>query len=183
MESDLGGVAAEVERRSAALCGEGRWARHKEVVSAFWRSIADYLGQIEAGHIKIYQDGLPGGGELGRKIVEEGARRGSKNYEIILDLAKRGAEIMKTEDASLLKEEYERLNLLAEAGKSAGCSGSQGGYGLRKDSLTNRRDRFIARTINETLAEGELGILFIGAYHDLITHLAQDRILYICKHI
>ena len=37
-----------------------------------------------------------------------------------------------------------------------------------------KRDRFIAGTINRTLKEEETGVLFIGAYHDVLTHLAYD---------
>ena len=39
------------------------------------------------------------------------------------------------------------------------------------------RDRFIARTINETLEDGEVGLLFMGAYHDVIPHLAKDIVV------
>ena len=40
--------------------------------------------------------------------------------------------------------------------------------------LLKQRDEFIAGRINETLAEGETGILFIGAYHDVVHRLAPD---------
>ena len=42
-------------------------------------------------------------------------RKGSKNYEIILDLIKRRAEIRTTEDAALLKEEYDHISRLTHA--------------------------------------------------------------------
>ena len=37
-----------------------------------------------------------------------------------------------------------------------------------------KRDKFIAATINQTLKEEEIGVLFIGAHHDVRTHLAED---------
>jgi len=40
--------------------------------------------------------------------------------------------------------------------------------------LLGRRDRFIASRINRTLGEGETGILFIGAYHNIIHRLNND---------
>lgn len=174
MESDLGRAAPEIDRRSASLCGEKRWARHKAAVSAFWQRVADYLSDIEATSLKIYQDGLWAGGELGRKIVQEGARRGSKNYEIILDLMKRSAEIRATEDASLLKEEYEHISRLTQATSPAQRTPAYMEYEAHKERLTRERDKFIARTINETLGEGEVGILFMGAYHNVLCHLAPD---------
>ena len=47
-------------------------------------------------------------------------------------------------------------------------------YKTREPSQTQQRDEFIAGRINETLAEGETGILFIGAYHDVVHRLAPD---------
>jgi hypothetical protein len=173
-ESDLGSAAPVIDRSSASLCGEERWARHKATVAAFWQRVADYLSHIDATNLKIYQDGLLASGELGRRIVEEGARRGSKNYEIILDLMKRGAEIRTTEDAGLLKQEYEHISRLTQAKSPTHVTLAYKEYESHKDRLTDERDRFVARTINETLGEGEVGILFMGAYHNAISHLAPD---------
>jgi len=47
-------------------------------------------------------------------------------------------------------------------------------YKLARGKLLKQRDEFIAGRINETLAEGETGILFIGAYHDVVHRLAPD---------
>lgn len=33
---------------------------------------------------------------------------------------------------------------------------------------------FIARTINETLQDGETAVLLIGAYHNVFPHLSKD---------
>jgi hypothetical protein len=174
MESDLGSVAPTIDNTSAFLCGEERWAKHKETVSQFWDRIKDFLDRLDNTNLKIYQDGLPADGELGRMLIEEGAKRGSKNHQIILDLIKKGAEIRKTEDVSLLKEEYERIIRLAQAKSLAHRIVAHIGYKLRKGRLTAERDKFIAETINETLSEGETGILFIGTYHDVLSHLASD---------
>lgn len=173
-ESDLGSMAPLISRRSASLWGEKYWARHKAAVSAFWQRVAGYLDSIDAANLRIYQDGLAVGGELGRKIVEEGARRGSKNYEIILNLMKRGAEIRATEDASLLKEEYEQISRLTQATPPGPGTTAFVEYASNRDRLTNERDTFVAETIDRTLREGEVGLLFMGAYHDVISLLAGD---------
>jgi hypothetical protein len=174
MESDLGSASPTIDNTSASLCGEERWSKHKQTVSEFWDRVKGFLDRLDSANLKIYQDGLPADGELGWMVIEEGAKRGSKNYQIILDLIKKGAEIRKTEDVALLKEEYERIIRLAQAKSRAHRVVASVGYKLRKDRLMAERDRFIAETINETLSEGETGILFIGAYHDVLPHLARD---------
>ncbi len=113
-------------------------------------------------------------GELGQKIIEEGAQKGSRNYRIVLDLIKRGAEIRKTEDITLLKEEYNRILKLAQSKSLWERATAYIGYRFHKDRLMDKRDRFIADTINQTLKEGETGALFIGAYHDVLSLFAKD---------
>ena len=47
-------------------------------------------------------------------------------------------------------------------------------YKLIENKLLKERDNFIANRIDETLGDRETGILFIGAYHDVIPKLPQD---------
>lgn len=47
-------------------------------------------------------------------------------------------------------------------------------YKLVKNRLLNKRDKFIAKRINETLNQGERGIIFIGAYHNIKKRLPKD---------
>ena len=175
-ESDLGSLGPAIDRRSASICGEKRWAEHKETVSRFWQSVADHLRSLEGAGLKIYQDGLAADGELGRRVIEEAASRGSKNHQIILDLMKKGAEVRKTEDASLLIQEYESISTLATGEPSEAMSSHPASLGAR-DRLTEERDRFIAKTVNDTLRDGETAILFMGAYHSVLTHLASDIVV------
>ncbi len=55
------------------------------------------------------------------------------------------------------------------------------GYKLRKDPLMKKRDKFIADRINETLRDGEVGILFIGVYHDVLPLISKDILTYELK--
>jgi len=174
MESDLGSVAAAIDSKSASLFGEERWAKHKDSVVKFWESIADYFATVDASTMKVYQDGLPADGALGRKIVEEAAKRGSKNHQIILILMARGAEIRKTEDPSLLKEEYEYITGLNRSRSVAEKTIASARYKHRKNQLTKERDKFVAKTIDETLEEDETGTLFMGSYHDILRYLSKD---------
>lgn len=177
LEADLGNIATVINKRSIEVCGERRWKKHKQTVALFWDSISNFFSSIEATNIKIYQDGLMASGKLGRKIVEEGARRGSKNYELVLDLVKRGGEIRKTEDVDLLRQEYEETIKLAQTKSVFEKSLAYIGYKLHKSQLMKKRDEFIAKNINETLRERETGVLFIGAYHDVIPLLSKDIIV------
>lgn len=174
VDPDLGSIASAIDKRSAEICGRERWDRHKQIVTTFWDQIGKYFKRLDPTNLKIYQDGLLADGELGQKIIEEGAKKGSRNYQIVLDLTKKGGEIRKTEDVALLKEEYNRILKLAQTKSLWERMTAYIGYRFHRDSLMDKRDRFIANTINETLKEGEMGILFIGAYHDVLSHLAED---------
>lgn len=171
---DLGSIASTIDKRSAEICGRQRWDQHKQAVMVFWDTIDSYFKKPNARNLKIYQDGLMADGELGQKIIEEGARKGSRNYQIILDLMSRGGEIRKTEDVALLKEEYKRILKLAQTRSVWERIMAYIGYRLHRDRLMEERDKFIAQTVNETLKEGETGVLFIGAYHDVFPHLDKD---------
>jgi hypothetical protein len=173
VDSDLGSIAASVNRISLEICGKERWLRHKEVVTAFWDRLRDYFNRMDPHGLEIYQDGLMAGGELGLRIIEEGARKGSPNHQIVLDLITRGARIRKTEDAELLKREFHRILELAGTGPELEESIAIQ-HRTEGERLMAERDRFIAKTINQTLKEGERGALFIGAFHNVLPDLEDD---------
>jgi hypothetical protein len=181
MEADLGRVASIIDKRSSQMCGKERWNRHKKAVSGFWDSITNYFGRLSPSNLKIYQDGLMIDGALGKKIIEEGARKGSKNHKIVLRLMEKGAKIMKTEDLSLLKEEYNSIIKLSQAKSFLEKMLVYTGYKLRKNPLMEKRDKFIAKRINETLKDGEAGVLFIGVYHNVLPRISQDIVVYQLK--
>ena len=173
-DKDLGSVETVVEKRSAEICGKKNWERHKKVVTRFWEAIEDYFKNLDVVGLKIYQDGLIVEGELGINIIEQGAAAGSCNYQIVLDLIKKGGKIQKTEDVALLKMEYERILRLAQMKSPWERATAQIVNEFGEDLLLEKRDRFIASTINETLMTGETGVLFIGAFHDVRSHLPDD---------
>lgn len=176
-QSDLGSLGPALEKASSSYVGERRWSTHREALADFWRAIESFLDSVDAETLRIYQDGLAAEGELGRKVVEEAAKRGSNNHRILLGLTARGAEIRKTEDISLLLEERQQL-LNATLGGSAGHTAYEHGeYPRQKNQLTEQRDRFVAEQINRTLKQGETGVLLMGADHDVLPHLAEDIIV------
>jgi len=174
VDTDLGSIASAIDKRSAEICGSQRWEKHKQTVTIFWDKIEEYFKKLHAENLGVYQDGLMADGELGHKIIQEGAKKGSRNYQIVLDLIERGGEIRKTEDIALLKEEYNRILKLAQSKSLWERTTAYIGYRFHKNRLMEKRDRFIAKTIGETLRNGETGVLFIGAFHDVTPHLAED---------
>lgn len=171
-QSDMGQVGVALEHQSAVTLGERRWRLHQETVDRFWDSVEAYLQALDARQLRIYQDGLPADGETGRRIVVEAARRGSRNYQVVLKLLERGAELRLTEDPALLWQERANLLALAQAGAAQPRDTEQ--YRRRRDQLTEERDKAVAEAIGASLQENELGLLFMGAYHDVLSHLAAD---------
>jgi hypothetical protein len=122
--------------------------------------------------IKIFQDAMAADGEVGKKIVQSLAKDGSINHQIIEQLLERGAKLSKTEDAALLKEEYFLTKELAE--KKSDSFRCLAHYKEQKDRLLKARDAYISKRINESLKEGETGVCFLGAYHQILSHVARD---------
>lgn len=170
-EADLGSQAEAVQRQSAEAVGADRWARHQETVAAFWRAIEAHLDAMDIGGMKVFQDGLAADGELGRRIVATAADRGSVNHRLVLRLLERGAVLCASEDVGLLIQEHQHLTQLLTAGRATAQDLAQ------QRRLTEERDRFIADAINNGLADGETGVIFIGAYHDIAPHLAADIVV------
>ena len=172
--ADLGSLAKEVNKRGKADLGKEIWRRHIKTVEGFWDAIPHYFDSIDVMGMKIYQDGMVVGGEMGHKIVEETAKAGSKNHELILRLLKRGAILVKTEDFKLVKEERDRLLAITQAKTITQKIIAFIRYKLVKKRLLSKRDNYIAKRIDETLNNGATGIIFIGAYHNIKKRLPED---------
>lgn len=172
--ADLGSLAKDVTKRGIADLGEDVWEKHKAVVEKFWDVISDYFDSIDASGMKIYQDGMVADGEVGQRIVEEGLNLGSRNYELVARLLKRGATLVKTEDFNLVKEERDKLLKITQAKTKLEKLFGFIRYKLTKNTLLNKRDRFIAQRIDESLPQDQTGILFIGAYHNINPKLPRD---------
>jgi hypothetical protein len=172
--ADLGSIAEHVIKRGITGLGQELWEKHRRTVEGFWNVITDYFDSMDAEGVKIYQDGMVAEGEVGQKIAEDTAKAGSKNYELILKLLKRGAVLMKTEDFKLVKSEYDKLHAITEAKSITRKILALIQYRLVKTILLRRRDAFIAERINQTLKAGEKAILFIGALHNVKEKLSRS---------
>ncbi|NQT80407.1 MAG: hypothetical protein HQ555_08470 [Candidatus Aminicenantes bacterium] len=174
ISADLGEIASEVNKRGSLSFGKEEWKRHREAILGFWDSIAHYFDSLEAKDIKIYQDGLVADGDVGKKIVSDGVKKGSKNYEVVSKLISRGAHLEKTENFLLVKQEYDFILKLAKARKFIKKIIAALNYKFHKKKLLKERDEFIAKTIDSTLGQGETGILFLGAQHEILSKLPED---------
>jgi len=172
--ADLGSLAKDLNRRGIADLGEELWKEHIKTVEGFWDVVSHYFDSIDVSCMKIYQDGMVAGGEVGQKIVEEGAKSGSKNYELVSELLKRGAILVKTEDFKLVKKERDRLIAITQVKSLPEKLIAFMKYKVTKNRLLNKRDEFIARRIEETLNQDGTGIIFIGAFHNIKERLPKD---------
>lgn len=172
--ADLGSIAKEVAKRGVADLGQELWEKHRKTVEGFWDVVSDYFESMDVKGMKIYQDGMVADDEIGKKIAEDTAKAGSKNYRLILRLLERGAILMKTEDFKLVKKEYDRLHAITQAKSITRKIIAFIKYKLVKAMLLNKRDAFIAQKIDETLGPDEKGILFIGAFHKIKKRLPKS---------
>lgn len=173
-DPDMGSLAPEMEKWANEVVGGENWGNHQKVVNLYWSQLTGYWESKKAAGVKIFQDGMAANGAVGKRVVEELARKGSINYQIIENLLQKGAELVKTEDPILLKEEYFLTKELLKKKSFLGGLLATLWYKWRKDKLLTQRDAYIAKAINENLQEGEMGICFLGAYHQVLSNLPQD---------
>ena len=171
---DLGSMAEDVSQKSIANLGEDLWTKHRKTIENFWDSISNYFDSTDVRGMKIYQDGMVGEAEVGQTIVENTAKAGSKNYQLVSKLLERGAELIKTEDFKLVKQEYDALLAITQANSIIRKIIAFIKYKLVKTALLRKRDVFISTRIDQTLKPGEKAILFIGAYHTIKERLPED---------
>ncbi|MBI3974699.1 MAG: hypothetical protein HY332_25770 [Chloroflexi bacterium] len=170
--ADLGTIATGMVDRSMALTSPTRWARHERTVQRFWEAATAFLDQLDAARLQLYQDGLPAGGEAGRRVVAEAARRGSHNYRLIQTLLDRGAELCQTEDPALLLREYQLLHQLMDGATLPAAEAQPA-----RAALLAARDEAMAERIVTSLQEGRIGLLLVGADHDVAAYLPADVVV------
>lgn len=174
MSTDMGSLASSLDETAKAEFGQEVWQKHKEAVSSFWDSIGQFFDALDVKGFKIYQDGMVASGADGLRIIREGISQGSKNYEIIGKLLQRGAVLVKTEDPVLVKQEYAYIAKIAHSKSPKEKEVWALRYKVAQGRLLRQRDDYIAKRIELTLGEGDTGILFIGAYHDILSRLPED---------
>ncbi len=174
--SDMGGLSDAVKSLYLSKMGRTGWKRKEFMVNRFWDRIEEIITglDVEPEKIRIYQDGLPA--ELQGKeaeIVERLADAGSRNHKLILELVKKGAALMGTESTELLMAEYNLTKRLLEP-QSPIKKSEKKQILQEQDEILSKRDKFIAARINDTLRDGDVGIIFLGMLHNIRPWLARD---------
>lgn len=174
--TDMGSAGGALEKAGISTLGRQRWLENQKKIENFWMELekeVDDLG-LDMEKLVIYQDGLPCAGDLGERIVRDTAAKGSKNYQIVQKLMEKGARIEATESPDLLRREFGYIKALLEAKSNDERRAAEERYNQVKDKLLEERDLFIAQAIDATLADGETGLLFIGASHNVLPKIAGD---------
>jgi len=174
--ADMGSMGEGLIKEGMARIGKEKWLLNQRKIMNFWNELEKEIDALalDYSRTRIYQDGLPCGGELGLRIVRETAQKGSRNYQIVWKLIERGALIKATESPDLLRKEYEHIKAIITSTNAKEKEEAKGKYEGVKDELIRERDAHIANAINETLENNETGLLFIGAAHNVIPLLAED---------
>lgn len=179
-DPDLGSLASGLEEKAVKLLGS-YWGEHKKTVAGYWQEITRFLERKTFTEVLVFQDGLPAGGETAQAIIEKLAQAGSPNYQLLEGLVKMGARVQKTEDPELLKQEYQLTKDLVARKNFVSAVFDFFKYKLKKNKLLSARDEHIAKQINQNLKEGETGVCFLGAYHDVLSKLAGDIEIVLAK--
>ena len=163
---DMGGLDASVNRART----DEEIIKQKAVVTYFWRTIESAIDgfSLDLYKVKIYQDSLPVCGKE-VEIVDDTAKTGSPNYLLLQRLRNKGATVIGTESPELLLEEYSLMKRVYQAD-----SGQTLPSQALAQSLLDRRDEFIVQRINDTLFDGDMGILFLGMNHRIEGRLPDD---------
>ena len=174
-EVDMGSMAEPLKREFIQKFGQAKWKMHVRAIDDFWSGIQRRIDQLKMDphRLRIYQDGIPiCGREL--EIVREVSRLGSKNHQIVLELIEKGAHLEGTEDPKLLVEEYRFVKeLTAMSDPEKKKQAIEQARPLRTRLLV-KRDRFVAKRIQETLEPGETGLLFTGIEHRIDKYLPKS---------
>jgi hypothetical protein len=173
--ADMGSMAKELEKKGIEKLGREKWEENQRLITQFWDQAEKELDalKLKYNNVRIYQDGLPAGGEIGMKIVTQTAAKGSRNYQIVQKLIEKGAMLEKTESKELLIKEYQFVQAFVQAPADKKDQALRV-YEQAKDDLIKERDAYIAKQIDTSLKDGETGILFIGAHHKVKEKLPKS---------
>lgn len=175
-EVDMGSMSNSLKDRYIQRYGEDKWFDHVNKIEEMWTDIERRLDDLGLCYknVKVYQDGLPNCG-IEEDIVRDIAKKGSKNYQLILKLLNNGAQLIGTEDPQLLITEYKIIrDTLGQTQTKDGDKGLIEEYKCMAKKYLFERNRYIAHRIDETLREDETGILFIGMMHKVDELLPRD---------
>lgn len=159
--------------------GEEAISQTEEIITYYWQVAAQEIenekekGNLEPSNLSIYVDSLPVGME--EKFAKSGMEKKIPYWLIIKKLTDKGAKLVGTEDPKLyFAESQEFIQAMGKMDLDSLYLKRVTLQDLKKiesTELTQQRDKFIAKRIDETLLENGIGILFMGAGHKVIEEL------------
>jgi hypothetical protein len=166
--TDLGTLSSAAEDSR----NEAQTLQYLDAAEQFWTVVESVIEGMNLNYqqLKIYQDSLPICNVIDR-IVADVAASGSKNYALLKTLQEKGATLMGTESPELLEQEKAFMTDMLQSNKRSNESARKA-----KD-LLNQRDSFIGQRINESLADEEMGLIFVGLMHNIEPHLSEDIVV------
>jgi len=186
-EKEMGSLKSDISEMIDRKFGKEKRDQHRRDVALFWENlrtiIQAVLAQIDVTAVRIYQDGIPIGGEVGAKLVAMGAQDGVPNHQIVLSIIDQGGVLEKTESPALLKEEYGIIKAIVNAKTDPEREALSEKHKHRLYELTIERDKYIAQRIGESLTDGQYGLLFIGATHNVAPYIPPDIDLFVCNFV
>jgi len=166
--ADMGALGESVKEASFEKIGKTAWKQKMNLIDQLWTKIETCvdLFKLDYEKVHLYQDGLPVCGKE-EEIVRELAETGSRNHELLVRLMEKGAQLVGTESPELLEEEYHSYKELLSAESPVSLSRREKMQEEKAKVLLQKRDRFMARRINDDLPAEHVGILFVGMLHSL----------------
>jgi len=176
----MGTMSDSVKKEYLAKHGREKWKQHVKSIDDMWDGIHKKIFglNLPCKRVRIYQDGVPVCGKE-MDIVRKVAKMGSMNHKIILELVKKGAKLEGTEDPKLLIEEYTNLKKIYQTANMVEKMRAMENYRRVAGELLIKRDKFIAHRIETTLAEDEIGVLFMGLRHTVDKYLKGIKVSYL----
>ncbi len=175
-QSEMGNLGQSILKATQKKLGRRGWRRKLDLVGQFWSSVEKIVLHdlaLPYAKTRVYQDGLPIC-DKEAEIVEDIAKKGSPNHQLLLRLKEKGATIMGTESADLLIQEYQLAKKLLGAKNPQESLRLKAEQKETSDVLLEKRDAFIAERIGQTLQAGETGLLFLGMLHNPVARLPPD---------
>jgi len=171
----LGALGNPVQTATRTAYGADAWRRRVHTVDQMWNEIERLIEamDLDLKRTRLYQDGLPVC-DHEYEIVKEMTYKGSRNHLILMRLHNKGTALMGTESAPLLLQEYNLAKRLLAPDLGGLDGDGRDALQIHARELLKARDKFIALRINDTLAPGEIGILFLGMLHDVAPWLDPD---------
>lgn len=133
-------------------------SEYQEKYNLYWNQVTEHVNGLEkAGPVrKIYHEAVFQSGEEGLEAVKQ---LNEKSYQLVKSKFNQGAEFQALEDRDLFNEYTDWFMALSVVGRSKKVADKVLEY-FRE--VSDRRDEYIVKRINETLKAGEAGLLIMG---------------------